>query len=248
MRTSWGTSYDREFYRLNDATASASAKVLVPLVVADLHPSSVVDFGCGDGLWLSAFEEFGITDLLGLDGAHVDPGRLQVSRECFSVIDLEDSAPTSRPYDLALSLEVAEHLSSTAGTRLVETLCQSSRRVLFSAAVPGQGGSHHINERWLDYWVNQFSRFDFVAFDIYRPRIAYDLRVAWWYRQNLMLFVGPELEGPLRQQFRDAPPRPGQEWVHIQTVRHLLSVRSILRVLPRSSLEALSRRVRRLLD
>jgi hypothetical protein len=248
MRISGRTPYDGEFYRLNDASAAASASVLVPLVVADLHPSSVVDFGCGDGVWLSAFQKLGVTDLLGLDGAHVDLGRLQVARECFSVVDLEEPAPTSRPYDLALSLEVAEHVSPAAGTRLVEALCRSSRKVLFSGAVPGQGGTHHINEQWVDYWVAQFSQSGFVALDVYRPKIAYDLRVAWWYRQNLMLFVGPELEGSLREQFRDAPARAGQEWVHIETVRHLLSVRSILRILPRSSLEALSRRVRRLLD
>jgi hypothetical protein len=50
-------------------------------------------------------------------------------------------------FDLAASLEVAEHLSSARADGFVEHLTRLSDRVLFSAEVPGQGGYGHRNEQ-----------------------------------------------------------------------------------------------------
>jgi hypothetical protein len=187
-----------------------------------------------------------VRDVLGLDGAHVSRERLRIPAEHFAVMDLERVTPTTRQFDLALCLEVAEHLSAAGGKRLVNALCQSSPVVIFSAAAPGQGGTHHVNEQWLEYWISTFAISGFIPFDIYRPRIAYDFRIAWWYRQNIMLFVAPGLEEHFRARFRDTPRFVGQEWVHVETVRHLLTVRGILRALPQSVWRSLSTKVRRL--
>jgi hypothetical protein len=48
-------------------------------------------------------------------------------------------------YGLAICLEVAEHLSCKTEAHLVHALTQSAPLVLFSAAVPALGGSHHIS-------------------------------------------------------------------------------------------------------
>jgi hypothetical protein len=234
--------YDQRFYAALKDTVVRSASVVVPLVNEDLKPQSVVDFGCGEGDWLAAFQAHGVSNLMGYDGEHVLSRSLAIPQASFCAMDLEAAVRTPTRFDLAVCLEVAEHLSPEGGRRLVEALCKSADLVLFSAAVPGQGGTHHINEQWLDYWLEAFAQHSYVLHDIYRPRIAYNVDVAWWYRQNLVLFASEHasVRVPAGQV---SLPQPGQEWVHIETVRGLLRPAGLLKAFPRSLLEALRRRL-----
>jgi hypothetical protein len=243
-----GTStneYDPRFFASIAPSSLDSASIIVPLVLRDLAPTSVVDFGCGEGAWLSTFVANGLQDVQGFDGDYVDRTRLRIDPRRFTVMDLEHALQASRRFDLAISLEVAEHLTADGGRRLIEALCQSSEVVLFSAAVPGQGGTHHINEQWLEYWIERFAVHGHRLFDVYRPRIAFDRRVAWWYRQNLVLFVSNAAVGRLPPAWATRVPDSGQEWVHIEAVRALLRPRGLLRILPRSVAAAIRGRLRR---
>jgi hypothetical protein len=60
--------------------------------------------------------------------------------------------------------------------------------VLFSAAVPGQGGTRHLNEQWPEYWVALFERREYIAIDCIRRRVWDNDEVSWWYSQNMLLF------------------------------------------------------------
>ena len=61
-----------------------------------------------------------------------------------------------------------------------------------SAALPGQGGTHHVNEQWIDYWANMFGQHGYQPFDFLRPLFWDDARIEPWYRQNaIALFRGP---------------------------------------------------------
>jgi hypothetical protein len=71
----------------------------------------------------------------------------------------------------------------------VENLCGISDLVFFSAAIPGQGGTHHVNERWLSYWEDLFAARGYRVFDALRNTNWHDQRVEWWYRQNAVLVV-----------------------------------------------------------
>ena len=64
--------------------------------------------------------------------------------------------------------------------------------VLFSAALPGQGGTHHINEQWHGYWHRLFSQRGFDCFDVLRPRLCSNRDVAWWFRQNIFMYAARE--------------------------------------------------------
>jgi hypothetical protein len=92
-------------------------------------------------------------------------------------------------YDLAVCLEVAEHLPESSAADLVRALTAFAPVVLFSAAVPGQGGVGHINEQWPAYWKGLFEQHGFYRRDPIRPRIWTNERVHWWYRQNIFLFA-----------------------------------------------------------
>jgi hypothetical protein len=51
--------------------------------------------------------------------------------------------------------------------------------------------------------------------DPFRPRIRDDSRIAWWYRQNMVLFVSPDaLAANPRLAKCEVPPGLESEWVH----------------------------------
>jgi SAM-dependent methyltransferase len=182
--------YDREFYERQRALSRRSARRVLPVVNALLAPRSVVDVGCGVGTWLRAFRDLGVDDLTGVEGAHIEGLPLEIERERLVLRDLS-SGQVDLPwrFDLAMSLEVAEHLPPSAAPPFVRSLTALAPAVLFGAAVPGQGGDGHRNERWQDYWATMFAAHDFVALDVVRPAVWADPDVAWWYAQNTLLYV-----------------------------------------------------------
>src|SRR5215831_11970605 len=103
-------TYSSAFYDHISSEAVASAKVVVPLVMDLIHPTSVVDVGCATGAWLRTFLELGVPSVLGLDSTEVEQSKLLIPSDRFRIIDLMKPFRLPDTYDLALSLEVAEHL------------------------------------------------------------------------------------------------------------------------------------------
>jgi hypothetical protein len=170
----------------------------VPHVLRKVRPRSVVDVGCARGAWLKVFAEHGAEVVQGLDGHYVDASNLLIGEANFTPVDLVetikgDLSPVMEKadghYDLAVCLEVAEHLPESSASDLVRTLTTLAPIVLFSAAVPGQGGVGHINEQWPGYWKSRFEEHRFQRLDPIRRRIWKNQRVHWWYRQNIFLFA-----------------------------------------------------------
>lgn len=191
------TVYDERFFEeLREGTRS-SARAVVPLVMRMLAPASVVDVGCGLGTWLAVFAENGISDFLGIDGSYVDPIRLEIPRERFLPHDLSTPLRLDRRFDLAVSLEVAEHLPVSAAETCVGSLAELAPFVLFSAAIPFQGGTNHVNEQWPEYWADLFEKRGFAPVDCVRGEIWSDRRVEWWYAQNTLLFVSRDRLGKI---------------------------------------------------
>jgi len=180
--------YNDAFFRIQAAKSSNSAAVVVPIVDELVHPSSVLDVGCGVGAWLAEWKNRGARDVVGLDGAYVDRSRLLIDPSNLRTANLEQPFRLDRQFDLVECLEVAEHLDESCADALVDSIAQHSDTVLFGAAVPSQGGTHHVNEQWPSYWISKFARLDFQAFDVIRPRIWTNPTVQVWYRQNIVLF------------------------------------------------------------
>lgn len=181
------------FYEALRDGSKRSAEVIVPLVLEFLPVRSVVDVGCGDGSWLAVLRRLGVTDVLGIDGEYVASDLLQIPREFFQAFDLTKPFTLGRTFDLAVSLEVGEHLPADSAATFVESLIRLAPAVLFSAAIPFQGGSHHVNEQWPDKWVALFRRHNYSAVDCIRKRVWENDAVEWWYAQNTLLFVRAEL-------------------------------------------------------
>jgi len=181
--------YSNEFFDYIDAGARTSARRMVALVQPWLKANSVVDLGSGRGVWLSEWMTAGVADVMAADGDYVDRDRLAVPLKAFCPCDLTQELDLGRRFDLAQSLEVAEHLPEAASETLVDSLTRHADRVLFSAAVPGQGGEFHINERPLAFWQGLFAARGYTAFDCVRPALKDAGDVENWYRYNTILYV-----------------------------------------------------------
>ena len=182
-------NYDEKFFAWVSFTARRSAQALLPIVIDLAQPRSILDAGCGHGTWLAVWSDLGINDILGLDGSYVDQRGLEIPRDLFRASDLTKPWSANRRFDLVQSLEVAEHLPAEAGPTFIDCLCSHSDVILFSAAQPGQGGEHHINERDVSYWAELFSERGYAAYDCIRPLIARQRSIDPWYRFNTMLYA-----------------------------------------------------------
>jgi len=194
-------AYSNEFYRDRHKSTVYSARQILAIVLESI-PSvhSAVDVGCGVGTWLSALRERGINKIQGIDGPWVDHEQLVIPSDSFAAVDLNIPLPVSTSFDLAISLEVAEHLPEQCADQFVASLTSLSDFVLFSAAIPLQGGYNHVNEQWPGYWVERFAALDYVAFDFVRPVVWNDREIPYWYRQNVLFFSKRERQSDVKHE------------------------------------------------
>lgn len=188
--------YNRNFYQGQSNGSYISAKAVIKELLTIVQPKSVVDVGCGVGTWLAAFKESSPeVTIQGFDGDYVNKEALWIAPEFFTAANLEQPLVTNKRYDLAMSLEVAEHLQNSSSATFVASLVSLSDVILFSAAIPWQGGTNHINEQRPEFWANLFAQHGYVCADIIRQRIWNDESIRWPYRQNALFFVkATELE------------------------------------------------------
>lgn len=182
-------NYDAAYHAALRAGSRRSAAAVLTRVQALVAPASIVDFGCGSGGWLVEAGALGIADRAGVDGPWVDVETLEIDPAIFTPVDLTAPLDLGRRFDLALCLEVAEHLPESAAPVLIDTLCAHAPVLVFSAAIPGQGGEGHVNEAWPSFWCGLFAARGFQAHDALRAAFWQDGNVEPWYRQNLLIFA-----------------------------------------------------------
>jgi len=185
-----GSYYNESFYDYNISRSLRSARIFLHHLFGYIKASSIIDIGCGRGTWLKAAEDLGATELVGLDGLWND-GKLLSSSINFSPVDLEklEQKETSGFYDLAISLEVAEHLREECADKFINYICSTSSLILFAAASKYQGGTNHLNEQFPSYWAQLFEKRGFYPLDLFRPKFWGNSEVEACYRQNTFLYV-----------------------------------------------------------
>jgi hypothetical protein len=183
------TAYGATFFAGIGEGSRRSADVVVPLLLKFFSPHSVVDVGGGGGHWAATCLAGGVADVLAIDGPWVPETARPPSPGRFLEHDLRSPLALNRTFELALCLEAAEHLPAAAAPALVRALTEAAPVVVFSAALPGQGGDGHINEQPASYWARLFAGRDYACFSDLRRRVWNDEAVEVWYRQNLLCFV-----------------------------------------------------------
>ncbi len=161
---------------------------IIPFIMKNMRPETVIDVGCGIGTFTSVFKKHG-AKILAVDGPWCNKELLfkNIEPEEFVEHELEKPLPIEGHFDLAVCLEVAEHLTPERAPSFVAELTGLSDVILFSAAIPGQGGDHHFNEQWLPYWEKLFNQHDYEVCDVLRPLFWDNENIFWWYRQNIVI-------------------------------------------------------------
>ena len=177
----WRHKYTSRYYHQISEGSIRSAKIVMSAL--PFKPTSVVDIGCGVGEWNNGHHDYtGVDYRVRKEDLLIPPAR-------FIECDLNRDFPQlDRAFDLCLCLEVAEHLKPSRAEDLVRFLCSLSDRVLFSAAIPHQGGNGHIHERWQSWWAALFVLEGFGA-AWHQPDIRHCDEVEPWYRQNIVLYA-----------------------------------------------------------
>ncbi len=182
--------YTDGFFEELETNSYRSAKLLLPIVNQVLHPASVIDIGCGTGEWLKVWhDDLGVADIKGIEGPYIKREFIKFDKDKLVIHDLKQPYTEPKKYDLAMSLEVGEHLPTELSGQFVQTLTQLSEVVLFSAAIPGQEGTYHINEQYPEFWAGLFKEHNYVAVDYFREKIWHIKEIEYWYKQNIMLYI-----------------------------------------------------------
>lgn len=192
----WKEIYSKEFFaEINKGSTNSALSVLTVLKNIVVDYRTLIDVGCGQGAWLQVAEKLGVYSH-GIDGEYVKREFLLFeSIDNFIEHDLEEEIRLNKMFDLAICLEVAEHLSKERAESFVANLCKLSHSVLFSAAIPGQNGNGHINEQWQSYWSKLFKANGYTAYEI-RDMFWDDKDVEYWYKQNMVLYSKRRLTVP----------------------------------------------------
>ncbi len=207
-------TYNESFYKYLNQGAVTSADVVVNGLIRLLpcKIGSVLDVGCAAGAWLSIWKANGC-QVTGLDGDYVEESMFLIDPKEFQARDISQPFDLGRRFDLCQSLEVAEHIPGSAAPQFVDSLCNASDIVLFSAAPPGQGGENHINEQPYEYWQALFEARGYQMYDAIRRTVGTDKNVMPWYRYNTFLFVKraclPEVHECLSEYRIEAGQAPG---------------------------------------
>jgi SAM-dependent methyltransferase len=243
-----------------------SPREVVPLVLDLLKPNkikSVIDVGCGAGFWLAAFKENGVDEVWGIDSDNTHTSQLLIPKDQFVSFDLTQPIHIDKEFDLVISLEVGEHLPEECGTQFVESLTRLAPVVLFSAAIPYQGGpaveiawDQHLNEQWPDYWADRFRQKSYVVIDCLRRRIWDNEKVLFWYAQNTFIFVKEsclenypslkkEFTGSVTSQLSIVHPKEYLEKVQEAECADIetLGLKDVLSAIPKLITNAIKRRV-----
>ena len=232
--------YQDEFFEYINAGSGASANVVCPILVEWMKPASLLDVGCGAGAWCRVWQQQGVANVVGVDGEYVNASSLLFAAENFRRQDLAQAFDLKQTFDLVTSLEVAEHVPKQSATTFVENLARHGDRILFSAAVPGQGGEFHVNEQPLSFWRAQFQALGFRCFDPLRPRISHDTQVEPWYRYNSLLYVKDSAVSQLPQSVQDSEVSPSMPIPDLAPLSWKAR-NAILRGMPKPALDALVR-------
>ena len=149
--------YNAQYYGIFEAPVEKGAPVICASILNAFHPATLIDVGCGTGALIKAFRERGVR-VAGLE--YSDAALVLCRARDLDVrkFDLEkDLLATAERFDVAVSMEVAEHLPARVADQYVALLAKLSDVIVFTAARPGQGGQDHVNEQPPSYWISRFA-------------------------------------------------------------------------------------------
>ena len=119
-----------------------------------LEISSMLDIGCGPGGMKKIAKSLDIK-WLGIDG---DPN---VKQDDVLIHDFTKGAVDElETFDLGWSIEFLEHVYEKYQSNYMNAFSKC-KFIFCTAAPPGFGGVHHVNEQYINYWIKVFKKYGF---------------------------------------------------------------------------------------
>lgn len=215
--------YDEIYYKKHEKGSYCSAISILEYILSFYNFNSLVDLGCGMGTWCKAALDLGVKDILGIDQHEYEQQYMLISKKDYKKIDLKNRLESFGTFDIAISVEVAEHIDASYAESFIRNVCLQSNVVLFSAALPFQGGTGHVNEKQCSYWKHQFNTYGYEIIDCIRPHFWDNEKIEIWYRNNCVLFVKNHLYSEfIRKIPRDMQPL---DIIHPEMLERILKKR-----------------------
>ena len=187
------SGYSTDFYQSVTSRAVIASEVALGTILKNFVAQSVIDIGAGDGVWTSTALSIGNpTRLTVVDLPGSTFKLLQKVDKSIKKITLNfenDMLKNGEPYDLGICVEVIEHISTGRALLLLDWISVNCCTVMFSGAIPGQGGTHHINEQNQSYWLNVMMARGFIPIDNIRPQLYRNGKIPQYYRNNIFFFI-----------------------------------------------------------
>lgn len=243
--------YDQDWHHHYGLITSQSAHKMIGYLRNLFNIHSAIEFGCGHAHWLEAAEKLGVSDIRGLDGEWTELDQLRIDQSKFHIVDLEKPVDLKRKFDLAICMEVGEHLHQNASAQFINSICKHADLVLYGAAIPLQGGFKHINEKWQSFWAGHFHAEGYRAFDLMRPVFWSDTGIHYYYRQNALIYISQNAKELIARAERlgaELQSNPILDIVHpekyIESADYeSIAFKRLLPVLPRAVWSVLRRRL-----
>ena len=191
--------YSKAFYDSVTSRAALAADMASEHLCRAINFRSIIDIGCGEGIWLKTFaEKSSAAELVAVDlpgSTFKGLASIKSKIECIATDLANTTQLPNRIFDLVICVEVIEHVSKEYMVALLDYVTKHSIFLLFSGAVPGQGGTHHVNEQPMTYWHKQLASRGFVQMDIVRPLLMQQNGVPFYYQNNVFLYFNPDARG-----------------------------------------------------
>lgn len=218
--------YDEKYYKKHQDGSYQSAQIILKFIQKITNFQTLIDYGCGMGTWGSAAKALGVSRYVGIDQNSYDPTYMLIGPSDYMQQDLQEPIDIASKFDLAICVEVAEHIPKDKSDILLNNVCQNSEVVLFSAALPRQGGTGHINEQPCSYWIQKFRTRGYLPVDCIRPFFWNEEQIEIWYRNNCILYLTSEA---LKQFKVNIPPTlPPTDIIHPQMLERILHKRGLI--------------------
>ncbi len=188
--------YNKDFFLSNQKEGLKIAEWFISLLQDIFEFQSLIDLGCATGHYLFYALKEGVSDVLGVEGSPAAFSNLLVDKKYIIQHDLRKPLNLNRKYDIALSIEVAEHIDKKYSDVYLKSMCDCSDLIIFTAATPNQGGKCHVNEQPHKWWIEKFKkhsfRFDKKMTDLLRRKIKENAEagkfIVFWLEPNIMVF------------------------------------------------------------
>jgi SAM-dependent methyltransferase len=178
--------YTREYYRAINEEEAPQAKAVADKITEIYSPKSVVDIGCGTGLYL---KEFTCPIKVGID---ISQSALdEAVTDGLSLMDITNSVVVPTMFDVAICFEVLEHIPQEDANKAVLNICMFSRIIILSAAAPNQPGLNHVNCQTQQYWEEKFGACGYhrnYLNEFWIAHSAWTVPHTLWMVRNLMVF------------------------------------------------------------